>query len=1812
MKNLKKVLAMVLAFACTFTMFAGAKVFEDVPAGSDYSEAITMLSDLGIIQGKDDGKYHPEDTITRAEACAMIARLMTGDPNVSQYTGAQNFADVAKGSWKDSAIGYCYINNIVVGVGNNKFEPDRAITDAEFITMVVRAMGYETPDMTQGYPFSYMSNAQAIGLLDDVNMVASTDALRGEDAQVIYNAMFADYARGAMLVNTTHGSSVEVYPTLAESVWDLTKAAVGEWEKNDSNDETAELTNCKAHTWVVIGADPAEEDHILAYPIDDDTTDLYNSEEKNAYKAYSFKYEGDAESVKGYQVELWGEGSHGEATWKKGEDKFVYSDNWTIKAIKTVKGQTKFDYNPSMADSKDDNGTIVLDDETSLELDSVAANAQHVEVGVGGYRQLFVAKNYNGESKMDSDSKVEAALNVRDGAQYQLMDWDGDKDIDWVVVDEARYFKVESVSSKRMTVSSMKVAGKSWEESQDSVKDTWKLDDSNDMGKNAAGKTIKVTYEVPDGIEEGDILEVTYTSKFDGDEVVTATVSVIDAESKSLDKVSTKDGLTLTFDDEDIKVAENVEENDVIVPANPTKYRDFNSEEVGVDFDLYLNRNGFIVYSDYTTDRASYAMVLDTKSGSDVLSSRGLAKVDLLTADNKHLKGVELTATATINGTSNDRKLTDGAMVGQVYKYWTNEDGQITKMTSVIGFTKDTSGAVTQYRMASNINASNYSYDADADRLIDADGKYVASLEDADVIFAVKPNSDSAQNNGLKMTTTNDGYIQTNGNDYFVDADDVLAVKQSDIPDIEKFGTGTDDTDAAYLDNKVANSTRTQTWLGANNNAAGDDFVNTFIADIDSNGKASAAILGVEDFNKFNAGSTKIGLVTNVTYANSTDGKYVELTGAFGGENKTITSAKKVDFGDIVKAYNGVNDISIDNPSATVATNLFDGANLDKYLEDGAAYAEIVTDADGNLTKVTFLNKSADNELKGHYYTVSRNITLGATNKSINYMFNDGRATSAGSNVYIAKQYYADSDNLYSVPENLAKTNDAFADDATFYSIDGAATRGDKNYAGTQLTVVDGFQRTPVITAGEDYTVIEASSIDNQNTKDSYEVADIARKNNGDVAAVYAFNDSFDETDATDVAVVSLTDTNNKPISETKAGTNVKLTAVVVDNNITANILSGVQVIDANGNDVTADWKIGDDAGGVGTKVYTDNTVTIPKTASGKYTIYGLNGAGKQYTIGALVVEVTDGQAKIWTVDALGFAAPRTGGDYQMLPTGEVAAKNPNTVYIYAASNSTYGALYVTDGVTKVENGVDTLTKNDIQIKVNGQVATITGFKQTATDGVYEVSFDKSVAINDQVSVALTPATTNIIAGSTVKGIEFSGYVTTVTADKEDGSTEGGSATANTVANIAVKVSGSGNGTLELTATDSEGKEVTGLDDPDVTVTIDGRALKDLNVSEDILNGGYKLTSKTVADWTSLSNKTITITIGGKTVTVGKLGTTNNFAAGTPTTYKIQAMEDGQTFIYTPAISNVDWANVDVKETTGSTDVKDLGIKWNAATGNVEIPASALNDKKASDPVKFTVYDKTVTTPAGGAADHVDCTVTIQQMDITVSGSYDVTNPTVLTLTLDKAITNDEVKKEIADKSKWTIKSSGASNLFVDGADVKLLNVSLDEDGKTITCTLEGLFTSDVIFNAGTKVTASDVFNTVTLTNATVALTGNITIAKQTLSKFEITSVVSGTGKKDVIIDLGLSEEEIDKLVAEVNAGTKTAFFTAMSDSNLIDDSNTGSSNAVTAVVKEGTDKIKLTLTDDLTAGDYVSVKFAGSGLYAAYDLVVGGPAVGA
>ena len=1264
MKNLKKVLAMVLAFACTFSMFAGAKVFEDVPAGSDYSEAITMLSDLGVIQGKDDGKYHPEDTITRAEACAMIARLMTGDPKVSQYVGAQSFTDVAKGSWKDSAIGYCYINGIIVGVGNNKFEPDRAITDAEFVTMVVRAMGYETADMKQNYPYSYMSNAQAIGLLDGTNMVASTDALRGEDAQVIYNALFTDYARGAKLVNTTHGTSVETYPTLAESMWGLDRAAVGTWDKDNKDDEKATLTNCKAHTWVVVGADKDKEGNILAYPIADDETDIYESDVKTAngtkYVPYSFKYDGDISAITGYQVELWGEGKHGDPTWEKGESKFVYSDNWTIKAVKTVKGQKAYDYNASMADKKDDNGTIELGD-SKLDLKSVADNAGKVKMANTTNTGIFTYLSndkYNGVElpKKDPEKKVEKALNVRDGAQYKLVDWDSDGDIDWIVIDEANYYKVESVNSKRLTVSSMKMT-EDEEKSDASETKTWKLDDLNDE------KDYKVKVVTPDDLKEGDVIEVTYKTAYDKgekDEIVTATVTKVEADTHELDKVSTKDNLVLTFDGETMELAQAKAKGDIIVPANPSKYEGFDEEELGTEFSVWTNRNGFIVYSDYATESSNYMMILDTGKGSDKTGDRKLAKIDFVDANNKLHKDVEVVSDLKIDGSStsngydkNNRKFTESKVVGNVYKYWTDSDGKITKMQEMIA--------------DSDKKAKKYTYIAKNDRLTVGDNSY--ALEDADVIFAVKGDY-------IK-------YEDTEKTDLRVDDSDVLAVKQSDIPDISK----DDDTKAEALDSKYEQKSNTKegtSWIG------NKEYKIALSAD--KNKDVSAAVLGVDSFNKFNAGATKVGLVTNVSYDKN---DVVSVDVAYNGKVDTISSAEKTDFDDVVSVldYNGKNDTkeySVGSRTETINYKDYDGimkgSNLKDYLNKSAAYAEITTDADGKLTDLVFMDqktdktgKGDDNVVIGNYYQVSRKVIADTK---------EGKWIST-----VSKPVeYKDEDTLESINKGDKTVAADFADEVFYYTIDGKPTRFG-GYEGKALAILGDMNKDTKPTnfdGNPDIKTAEASDIkvseihnDADSANDLYYVADIASKiddnGKGDVVAVYMFDDEMEEA-------ISYQGTANVSATDVKVGekTTVNVTLAGADGNIDESKLY-VDIVNAKDKVVLSDVK-------VSAKKATE--VDTSQLDAGTYTVklYGYNTANSDYQL--LNAD------KDFVVSKLGVA-----GDVSKL---EAEKKDDTTVEVT-----------VTD---KDDKRVEDLKASDFTVKVDGAVMDASEYSvKEIGNGVYQV-----------------------------------------------------------------------------------------------------------------------------------------------------------------------------------------------------------------------------------------------------------------------------------------------------------------------------------------------------------------------------------------------------------------------------------------------------------------------------------------------------------
>ena len=191
MKNLKKILALVLAFACAFTMFAGAAFTDQADIKVD-SEVVDTLVSLGVINGYTDGSFKPNDTVTRAEMAKMIYVLRTGNSDASAYNNDKtSFTDV-NGHWAAGFIKYCQSVGIIAGQSATKFAPDQTVTAQEAAKMLLVTLGYDaTKAGLVGINWASKTNALADenGLLEDVNTSFTGPCPRQYAAQLIYNAI---------------------------------------------------------------------------------------------------------------------------------------------------------------------------------------------------------------------------------------------------------------------------------------------------------------------------------------------------------------------------------------------------------------------------------------------------------------------------------------------------------------------------------------------------------------------------------------------------------------------------------------------------------------------------------------------------------------------------------------------------------------------------------------------------------------------------------------------------------------------------------------------------------------------------------------------------------------------------------------------------------------------------------------------------------------------------------------------------------------------------------------------------------------------------------------------------------------------------------------------------------------------------------------------------------------------------------------------------------------------------------------------------------------------------------------------------------------------------------------------------------------------------------------------------------------------------------------------------------------------------------------------------------------------------------------
>lgn len=191
--NKRKILTLVLAAIMLVGTIVGSMstAFADEvdKAPNELSVSAQKLIALGIVEGRGDGNIDPDSNITRAEVTAIILRAM--GVKSSNYSFKQSFVDVPESAWYAKDLTVAKELNLVYGIGNDKFAPEQNVTNAQLITMLIRALGYEKMEDEVSYPIFHITKAQQVGILKGVESDINEVSTRQDMFLLIDNALDA-------------------------------------------------------------------------------------------------------------------------------------------------------------------------------------------------------------------------------------------------------------------------------------------------------------------------------------------------------------------------------------------------------------------------------------------------------------------------------------------------------------------------------------------------------------------------------------------------------------------------------------------------------------------------------------------------------------------------------------------------------------------------------------------------------------------------------------------------------------------------------------------------------------------------------------------------------------------------------------------------------------------------------------------------------------------------------------------------------------------------------------------------------------------------------------------------------------------------------------------------------------------------------------------------------------------------------------------------------------------------------------------------------------------------------------------------------------------------------------------------------------------------------------------------------------------------------------------------------------------------------------------------------------------------------------
>ena len=161
-------------------------------AGVQERKSADILYELGLFSGTGTDEngvpiYDLDRAPTRSEAITMLVALLGKSEEAKNGTWDTPFTDVE--SWAQPFVGYAYANGLTSGTSATTYGGNELVTPSQYITFVLKALGYSSTDDFQWDKAWILSDR--LGITDGEYHAGTRDFFRGDLAMISEGALEA-------------------------------------------------------------------------------------------------------------------------------------------------------------------------------------------------------------------------------------------------------------------------------------------------------------------------------------------------------------------------------------------------------------------------------------------------------------------------------------------------------------------------------------------------------------------------------------------------------------------------------------------------------------------------------------------------------------------------------------------------------------------------------------------------------------------------------------------------------------------------------------------------------------------------------------------------------------------------------------------------------------------------------------------------------------------------------------------------------------------------------------------------------------------------------------------------------------------------------------------------------------------------------------------------------------------------------------------------------------------------------------------------------------------------------------------------------------------------------------------------------------------------------------------------------------------------------------------------------------------------------------------------------------------------------------